>query len=211
MPRQDDYKNAFKLAASEIQEKDPFEVSRLSLAEYDEEKSLFLLDFIGRPHAVTFPEVTVRRADSDQEPPITEQVLILHYLNQAQGTPFKNELITYREVPAGEFYYSAFFKRAEAPMLSVFGRNPDLLLKTGPQIGAEPVPDQGDAAVRVRALPRVPVTLVIWGGDEEFEPSGKILFDRCVSGYLSTEDIAWVSGMIVYRLMRLASQTSGGQ
>ena len=53
--------------------------------------------------------------------------------------------------------------------------------------------------------PRVPVTLVVWAGDDEFEPTAKILFDHSIPHYLTTEDIAWVSGMIVYRLMRLAS------
>jgi hypothetical protein len=126
-------------------------------------------------------------------------------LNQANGTPLKNELITYREVPAGEFYFPAFVKRAEAPMLKVFGPQPQRLTEVAPQIGGEPAQGHGDVAAMFQALPRIPVTLVLWAGDDEFEPSGKILFDRSIADYLPTEDIAWLSGMIVYRLMRLAS------
>ena len=206
MARKDDYINAFELAASEIRTKDPLELSRLSGFDYDRDGAGFRFDFIGRAHEISFPGIEVVYGDGEGEVPLTEQVLILHYLNQAQGVPFHNDLITYREVPAGEFYYQAFFKRAESPLLSAFGENPDLLARTAPLIGAEPASGLGDVAVKVQALPMVPVTLVVWGGDEEFPPEGKILFDRNISHYLSTEDIAWVSGMIVYRLMRLAAQ-----
>ncbi len=210
MARTDDYVNALNLAAGELAAKDPVEVARLSGVFYDEEQKVFRLDFIGRPHEVTCPDFKVRLAGGGEDVPLTEQVLILHYLNTAKGTPLQGEMITYREVPAGEFYFAAFVKRAEAPMLAAFGREPQRLFETAPIIGGEPVPGQGDASARFLALPRVPVTLIVWAGDDEFEPAGKILFDRSVSEYLSTEDIAWVSGMIVYRLMRLASQPKGG-
>lgn len=210
MARKDDYTNAMKLAAEELRNRDPLEVARLSGVQYDHDGGRFLLDFIGRPHEVVLPAGDVRYLDSNQDVPITEQVLILHYLNQAKGTPLTGDLITFREVPAGEFYYSAFVKRAEAPMLSTFGSKPNVLEATAPTIGGVPAPGYGDACARFQALPRVPITLVVWGGDEEFESSGKILFDRTISDYLSTEDIAWISGMVVYRLMRLAAQTHGG-
>ncbi len=211
MARQDDYVNARRLAAEELGKRDPQTVARLSGAVFNDERHRLELDFIGRPHLVLFPDVAVAYADSDQEVPLTEQVLILHYLNQAGGTPLRNEAITYREVPAGDFYYPAFVKRAEAPMLKAFGADPSLLLNVGPMIGGTPISGPGDAVVAFPALPLVPVTLVIWGGDAEFEPSGKILFDRSVAEYLSTEDIAWLSGMIVYRLMRLAAEQTGGK
>lgn len=213
MARTDDYENAFKIAAAELAGKNPVEIGNLSGCEFksDEEGSgHFILEFIGRRIRISFPDIKVDYSDSDDEVPLTEKVIILHYLNQAKGIPLQNEQVTYREVPSGEFYYSAFYKRAEAPMLSVFGADPDLLAKAAPLIGGKPVEGQGDAAAVFYALPMTPITLVIWGGDDEFEPSGKILFDKSIQHYFTTEDIAWVSGMVVYRLMRLASQVKGG-
>ena len=163
MSRQEDYANAWKLAAEELKRKHPGEIAHLSDSVYSGADSNLELMFIGRLHRVSWPDLTVAYADSDQEVPLTEQVLILHYLNEAKGTPLRNELITYREVPAGDFYYPAFVKRAEVPMLSAFGSEPKRLLEVAPWIGAEPVPGQGDASVLVPALPRVPVTLVVWG------------------------------------------------
>ncbi|MEW5724301.1 MAG: DUF3786 domain-containing protein [Thermodesulfobacteriota bacterium] len=207
----DDYANAFNIAAKELRAKDPAEVGRLSGVEYDAEAGRFRLDFLGRPHLVAFPEMSVVPADGRGEAPLPEQVLVLHYLNQARGTPLAGELITYREVPAGEFYYPAFVKRAEAPLVKTFGASPGLLPRLAPEIGGISLAGHGDGAARFPALPRAPVTLIVWGGDDEFEPSGRILFDRSISDYLTTEDVAWLAGLIVYRLMRLASRPNQGE
>ena len=205
MARVDDYANAFKLAAQALSGRNINEVAQLSGATIDPDTGSLHLNFIGQPHQVRLPDVEIFGPDG-RETPLTEKVVILHYLNTANGAEVRNAPITFREVPSGEFYYSAFVKRAEAPLLSVFGRDPALLLKTAPLIGGEPVDGQGDAAVRFLPLPHVPVSIILWGGDDEFEPSAQILFDRSIQHYLPTEDIAWLSGMIVYRLMRLAAK-----
>ena len=205
MAREDDFISAFNIAAEELREKDPVEVGRLSQAGYDPDKKEFTLDFIGRPHFVEWPEMKVLAGDTDREPPLQEQGLILHYLNQADGSGLTGDLITYREVPSGEFYYPAFVKRAEAPLISVFGREVGRMIEAGESIGGVATSDMGDAALKVQAFPYVALTLVLWEGDDEFEPTGKILFDKNIRHYLSTEDIAVLSGMVVYRLMRFAS------
>ena len=49
------------------------------------------------------------------------------------------------------------------------------------------------------------MTIVIWGGDDELPPEGSILFDESIASYLPSEDIAVLSGMMVYRLIRINS------
>jgi hypothetical protein len=203
LARKDDYENAFKLAAEELAAKDPHQVGQLAGVVYDEDKRALCFDFVGRPTEVSWPEMSVRFSASEDEVPLTDRVLILHYLNQAKGAPLANEMITYREVPSGTFYLSAFIKRAEKPMLAVFGEQPELLLEAAPQLGGQPVEGLADAAARFQVLPMVPVTLMVWGGDDEFPPEGKILFDKNISHYLTTEDVAWAASAVVYRLMRM--------
>lgn len=205
MAREDDFISAFNISADELREKDPVEVGRLSQTGYDPDKKEFRLDFIGRPHSVEWPEIKVLAGDTDGEPPLQEQGLILHYLNKADGSGLTGDLITYREVPSGEFYYPAFVKRAEAPLISVFGRDVSRMIEAGESIGGAAASDIGDAALEVQAFPSVALTLVLWEGDDEFEPTGKILFDKNIQHYLSTEDIAVLSGMVVYRLMKFQS------
>ena len=79
----------------------------------------------------------------------------------------------------------------------------DLLEKSARALGGEKT-DYGDRAVVIPVLPRVPVVLVFWRGDEEFQPEAHILFDSTVSSYLSTEDIAVLSQQVVFGLIKLA-------
>jgi hypothetical protein len=93
-------------------------------------------------------------------------------------------------------------------MVTGFGEKPELLLKVATEMyGAVPF-TQGDVSVVVTALPLVPVALILWKGDEEFPAEGNILFDRSIIGILSAEDIAWLSGMVVYPMLGKAKQRS---
>jgi hypothetical protein len=56
--------------------------------------------------------------------------------------------------------------------------------------------------VTINAFDRVPLTLVLWRGDEEVAPNGNILFDANISDYLSTEDVTVLSETIVWKLVK---------
>ncbi len=151
-----------------------------------------------------WPGLEMRLQDSDETLSLQQQVLILHYLDGAETAPATGEWVSYQEIPDGRFYLDAFLRRAKNPMVQVFGENPEVLVKlTMKAYGAKPL-DQGDVGVTVQALPKVPVALILWRGDDEFPPEGTILFDRNVSHILSAEDVAWLSGMIIYPLIGMA-------
>jgi hypothetical protein len=50
----------------------------------------------------------------------------------------------------------------------------------------------------------VPVVLSLWKGDEEFPPEANVYLDKSVSSYLSTEDIAYLSGAVVYKTIGIS-------
>ena len=51
-------------------------------------------------------------------------------------------------------------------------------------------------------LPRVPLLLVMHRGDEEFPPDCRVLFDRCCSHYLNTDDLKVLSTQLAAYLMK---------
>ena len=113
--------------------------------------------------------------------------------------------IDFRQVPEGGFYWSAFVSRAQVAVTVDLWVRPAALRQGGGSPGGR-TPGLGDAAARFMAFPRVPVTHVMWGGDEEFTPEATILFDETIPGYFPTEDIAALAGASVYRLMGAAHQ-----
>ena len=206
MARIDDYREAFRLACQELAKVNLHRICSLSGAIVIEDKNgnpAISISFMNQDHLIHFePEVDVILQTNREPVPIPEKILILHYLLTARGESFRQNLITFRQVPEGPFYYSAFVKRALEPLAQTFGPGPQRLLECGSQLGA--IPDElGDVSITLKPLPHVPVTLVIWGGDDELPPQANILFDDSIVSYLPTEDIAVLCSMIVYRLIRI--------
>jgi len=61
--------------------------------------------------------------------------------------------------------------------------------------------DYGHLSYTINIFPLVPVTYVLWKGDEELPASGTILFDQAVTSFLPDEDIIMAASFGVYELM----------
>ena len=210
MPRIDDYKQAVDLAGKELSQIDPHLIADLAgaLIHTDPQgQKTITMNFLNREITITWPDLGLSFQDSNEELPIQNQILLLHYLDGVRtGSQLKGEWIAFQDIPDGRFYLDAFLKRAKDPLVKTFGHNPKLMVEMATEaLGAEPY-EYGDFSVVVNAFPLVPVALIIWRGDEEFPPEGNILFDRSISDILSAEDIVWLAGMIVYPLIGMAKR-----
>ncbi len=209
MARIDDYRAARALVQKELAQADPREVARRSWAAYEERhgEAGLVLPYFGRAHWIRWPDLRVDYLEGEGEVNIQEQILMLHYLHQTKGDPVTGMAIDFRQVPAGQFYYSAFVGRAKTPLLKVFGHNLELYRRVAGAMGGR-LTAHGDLAMTYQALPLVPITHVLFGGDAEFPPDANILFDQSIVTHLPTEDIAALAGMSVYRLMGMARKMS---
>jgi len=210
VPRIDDYIQSRALAVEELKAKSPSEVAARSQAKYEVRQGQegLILPYFGRPYWIGWPEVEVVYLEGEGEVNIQEQILMLHYLVTTQGKPLTGKTIDFRQVPAGEFYHSAFVQRARVPLLKVFGHNLELYRQAAAMMGGVKL-DLGDAAATYQALPLVPITHVLWQGDDEFEPEANIIFDESIVTHLATEDVAALSGFSVYRLFGAARKLQG--
>jgi Domain of unknown function (DUF3786) len=203
MPRIDDYKNARKLATEKLATESFASILQRTGINAGE-VNRFRVAFLNRVYCIGFPELEFEdEAEPEKEIPIQEQILILHYMSATAPPPLTGNWISYREIPGASFYYSAFVKRAVDPLKNIFGQNADGLLKAAKLLGGRKI-DTGDVGCEFRVLPNVPLRLIVWTGDDEFPAAANIVFDENISGVLSAEDIAWLAGMLVYRLIALS-------
>jgi len=204
------YGLAYKLAGEQLAKIDNIKQHCLkSSARYEtiDAKQVIVLEYLNRSYQVTLPDIEISLKDSEEAVPLKDKILILHYLTQSKGTPASSKIITYKELPEGANYFPTFYKRAIKPLVDHFGQEPHRLADTAEKLGGQKA-NYGDVAVTINAFRRVPITLVLWRGDEEFSPEGNILFDSTISDYLSTEDINVLCEIIVWRLVK--SLSSGG-
>ena len=203
MPRIDDYKNARKLAIEKLTTVS-FDTILQRTGFESAEANRFRISFLNRVYHIRFPELEFEdEAESQKEVPIQEQILILHYMLGPAPAALTDNWISYREIPGASFYYSAFVKRAIDPLKKVFGQNVKGLLRTGEILGGQSI-DTGDVGYEFRLLPHVPVRLILWAGDDEFPAEANMVFAENIKEILSPEDIAWLAGMLVYRLIALS-------
>jgi hypothetical protein len=131
------------------------------------------------------------------------QILILHYLIGAGNAQLANRPATFRDFDGGAVYYTAFKARTIDPLVKVFGSNPELLKHVCEAMRAERV-DTGSIGFRMEFFPKLPVTVVLWLGDEEVPTTANMLFDANAGKILPTEDLSVLGGALVGRLKQLA-------
>ena len=202
------YELAYKLACEQLAKIDDIEQQCLkSDAQYQiiDSQKVIIIEYLNRSYQITLPDIEISLKDSEEEVPLRDKILMLHYFTQAKGTPTSNKVIAYKELPEGASYFPTFSKRAIKPLVDHFGNEPHRLVDVAGILGGYKA-DYGDAAVTINAFSRVPITLVLWRGDEEFAPQANIIFDSTISDYLTTEDINVLCETIAWRLVKTYKQ-----
>jgi hypothetical protein len=199
LPKQDNYEQALKIGLEIFDRRDPGRVAEkarvqlvgrsLVIPHLDKEISLNV-----DTHRFSFRE-------TDEEAPIWLAILAIHYLNNADGRHPTGRLKHFREFKEGHFYEPAFNRRTKEILVSVFGSNPGPMTKAGEKLKGK-VLQTGDAAVELSYFPCVPITCILWRGDEEFPAEATVLFDETADIFFSAEDMAVAGQMAVLELLK---------
>jgi hypothetical protein len=160
-----------------------------------------VINYLNQPYHIMLSDAKILLENSGVEAPLRDKILILHYFTGAKGTPATDILIAYKQLSGGVSYFPAFSHRAIGPLVKNFGKSPELLIKAAAKLGGRKA-EYGDASVNINAFDRVPITLVLWRGDEELAPNGNILFDANISDYLSIEDVTVLTETIIWKLVK---------
>jgi hypothetical protein len=207
MARIDDFRLASELSKKGLSGKAPEIIANFSgaLLKKDEHGAIALsLKFLNRDLDISWPDLEFSYEGPDKEVPIQQQVLILNYLNGAcnsNGAAITGEWASFQDISDGRFYMDAFIKRTKEPLIRTFGDNPRRMIDLAIDAFGASQLYFGDFSVAVKALPLVPVLLIMWAGDEEFPADANILFDKNISMILTAEDMVWLAGMVVYPLV----------
>ena len=201
LPKQDNYEQALRFGLEIFGRKDPGRVAEKAGAR-----------MVGRsviiPHLdreIIF-NIDISRfsiKDTEEEAPIWLAILTLHYLNNADGRLPSGRLRHFREFKDGHFYEPAFNRRTRDILISMFGNDPGLMAKAGTKLNGKAI-QTGDAAVELPYFPCMPITCILWKGDEEFPPEASVLFDETADLFFSAEDMAVAGQMAVLELLKAA-------
>ncbi len=124
---------------------------------------------------------------------------ILWYLVSAKDIPLSGQLVKPVNLKGGQLFFRGTHILPLDGLAEKYGNDTEGFLLRGKVLGAEPQ-KYGDASVRLSPLPRIPVTLILWRGDEEFPPRADILFDSTCEIHLPL-DIIWSIAMMSVLIM----------
>ena len=136
-----------------------------------------------------------------------EQLCILAYLLGAKDIPPAEKLVKAESLPGGQFLFRGPHSLPTGKLAKAFGDDPEGLIRASRQFDVEKC-DFGDGSIRVNVLPRVPLTFVIWRGDDEFEARASILFDQTAGTHLALDALLAAVNLTVKKLLEVGG-TSG--
>jgi hypothetical protein len=146
-------------------------------------------------------DISVRGSKSAEPAEFLEQLCLLTYLINAKNLPLANKLAKAESLPGGGFFFRGPHMLPTQKLAEAFGANCSLLYRAGIELGAEKC-DFGDASIELLVLPRVPLTFVVWGGDDEFDARASILFDKTACEQLPLDALGAVVNLAVNAVIK---------
>ena len=193
----------------ELAQLDPADVCRRSGAGRQGEGYLIRVlggDYLLMPHERQMRGAAGDREDEDESVASTLCFAVVHYLLNARDIPRSGDLVAASELKGGKLFFAAGAHSPDfAPLVDMFSASQQAVERAAELLGGVTVA-HGDAAVEIRALPRLPITYIFWQGDDEFPASISMLFDRTAEQQLPLDVVLAIGQETMRRLVEAARQ-----
>lgn len=197
------FQEMLKPAVWRIQKKQPQEIAKNAGVDYDKERSVFTVTTLGKPLSVAYPSCELSEQTEEWH-----TLLLLHYLDTADGTPLTGKRITFGALKDGLVRGTKFDRTAEEELQRLFrGKEPETIREICQRAGANFREGKADLYAEFSLFPRYPLLLEIWFADDEFPLSGKLFVDGAADHYLGMED-AVTAGMVLLEALKEAASRS---
>ena len=144
---------AFEKAKRDMAGIKPYVVAAKSGCHY--EGGGFRLAFFNRIFTISYPEVRVEEIGGNP-PPMWLQLILLHYLLTADGTPVADQWVTYRHLPGTSLFEQRFTNMAIGSLIKTFGHDLAGFCRAAISLGGTSLSRTGDAAFRFWPCPESP-------------------------------------------------------
>lgn len=187
-----------------LQKANPETISRNCEVSFDHRQERYLVPVLDEVYSV-FPKnktiIKLPESDASQEKFQVElSLFLLHYLLGTKNIPLAGKRVSEKELKGGEMFFRGPHTLSTHGIIKKFGNNPEGFVAAGLKLTGEKV-NLGDAAIELKAAPKVQITYVLWREDEEFPASVKILFDPTIQEFLPLDIIYGLTIFTSHRLV----------
>ena len=159
----------------------------------------FELTLLTRPVAITWPDMEAVFTDEGTAAAPNIRILLGRLLMEGSLTPAAGRLLAYTDMPWGNVYAQQFRGRCILRLAGTYGRRIQDFRSACEALGGRPA-DSGDVSYDMPFLPGLTVRLILWEGDDEFQPQAQILFSDNFPAAFQAEDNAVVGDILLNAL-----------
>ncbi len=187
-----------------LQKADPETISRNCGVSFDPKQGHYLIPVLDEVYGVCPKDKKITKlTEGDASPEkfrVELTLFLLHYLLGTKNISLKGKPVSEKELKGGEMFFRGPHALSTQGISKKFGNNPDGFLAAGLKLKGEKI-FLGDAAIELKAAPKIPITYVLWIEDEEFPASVKILFDPTIQEFLPLDIIYGLTIFTSHRLI----------
>lgn len=190
--------NGDQMAWAQITDKEPGTICKLAAVQHDFTANKFIVQSFGQEILVDPLNYTITSLS-----PLGEKLLhglgyffdlaVLWYLGSAKNIPTSGQMISPASLSGGEIFQRGTHVLPLDKLAARYEDDLDGFYRKAQELGGQEL-EHGDASVRLHAFPRVPVTFILWKGDEEFSARADMFFDVTCEKHLPT-DVIWSTAM----------------
>lgn len=178
-----------------LQERAPLQIARNAHVVYDAQAQCFRLQSMGMDLIISYPDYEITPSVSPWH-----RLLILHYLNLADGHPLTGTEISFSQMKDGMIRGSGIDHKVETAISSAQHLDEEAFARICAAMGGVQIASNADIAFRIPFLPNFPVIAKLWLADEEFPASGRLMLDASADHYLTIEDAVTAAEILIERI-----------
>lgn len=149
---------------------------------------------------ITYPQLEALNAQGLPLPPLI-QALVMYYFVTANGKPLTGAWVSFADLPDGRMYAHAFQGYSGDEIVKAYGLDIQAVEHACKREGGKKM-QLTDLSYAFNGLPRIPLLVAYWQGDDEFPSSCHILFDSSAWNYLPIDACAIIGHMLAGKLIR---------
>jgi hypothetical protein len=187
-----------QMAWSLLTEKDTGTICSNAQVEYDPQAHRFIMQSFGQEILVDIGSYTVSSHSALGQKLLHGlkhffDLAALWYLARAKNIPTSGRLISPASLSGGEIFQKGTHVLPVDKIAELYGEDRQGFYDKGLELGGQQL-EHGDCSILLHPFPRVPVTVILWTGDEEFPARTDLLFDSTCEQHLPP-DVLWSTAM----------------
>ena len=184
----------------ELTEKNPEDVCRLALCDYDSIRKMYRISVWDEEYGVYPHQFKILRLHEDN-PEIGHLLglFIIYYILRSKDVNISKEWISEKDIPGGATFFRGPHKIPTHIIETRYENNIEEFKEKCQQLHGVPM-EMADAAFKFEITPRIPVVVQFWDKDDDFPAEAKILFDKTIAEHLPPDIVFCLTVEICRRI-----------